>query len=507
MESLSGEHVSIWRATAEWMEPAPLTADTEADVCVIGAGIAGLTTAYMLALNGRSVVVIDDGPVAGGETHHTTAHLSNALDDRYEAIERVHGSRGAKLAAQSHTAAIDAIEEIVGRENIDCDFERVDGFLFAAPGHSREVLEREREAAQRAGVAVEYVERVPLAGDFGPALRFERQAQFHALKYMNGLARAFTRLGGRLANAHAVRVDDGTPAHVRTSNGLSIRAGAVVVATNTPVNDRFAMHTKQAPYRTYAIAARVPAGAVPHVLLWDTLDAYHYVRVQPANDSHDDEYLIVGGEDHKTGQAEDVEERFYRLEDWARARFPMIREIPLRWSGQVLEPYDYMAYIGRNPGDAHVYIATGDSGHGITHGTIAGLLLGDLIVGRDNEWATLYDPARKSLRGALEYARENLNVAAQYADHVLPGDVASVDELAPGQGAVVRRGLRQLAAFRDAQGQLHLHSAVCPHLGCVVAWNATEQSFDCPCHGSRFDGLDGRVLNGPAVSGLADAEG
>jgi nitrite reductase/ring-hydroxylating ferredoxin subunit len=274
------------------------------------------------------------------------------------------------------------------------------------------------------------------------------------------------------------------------------------VATNTPVNDLVTMHTKQAPYRTYVIGARIAKGAVPHLLLWDTPDPYHYVRVQPAVNGDAHEYLIVGGEDHKTGQAEDYDERFARLEAWTRERFP-IEDVPLRWSGQVMEPVDGMAFIGRNPGEENVYIATGDSGNGMTHGTVAGMLLTDLILGRDNPWAPLYEPSRMSLRAAAEFARENLNVAAQYADYVTPGDVGSLGDVRAGEGAIVRRGLKQVAAYRDLEGTVHQFSAVCTHLGCIVAWNATENSWDCPCHGSRFHPIDGHVLNGPANTGLA----
>ena len=288
-----------------------------------------------------------------------------------------------------------------------------------------------------------------------------------------------------------------------TSAGYEIRARAVIVATNSPINDRLALNTKQAPYRTYVIAARVSAGSVPHVLLWDTPDPYHYVRMQRANDGNEGELLIVGGEDHKTGQARDFYARFGKLEAWARECFPMIRDIPLRWSGQVMEPIDGLAFIGRNPGDDNVYIATGDSGNGLTHGTIAGMLLRDLITDTDNAYATLYDPSRKTLNAATEFARENVNVAAQYADHATPGDVKSLDAIAPGSGAILRRGLKQIAAFRDESGTLHQDAAICTHLGCIVTWNSTEQSWDCPCHGSRFDRLDGAVLNGPAITGRA----
>jgi glycine/D-amino acid oxidase-like deaminating enzyme/nitrite reductase/ring-hydroxylating ferredoxin subunit len=497
-------------ATAEVPGASPLGEDARADVCVVGAGIAGLTVGYLLAREGKSVVVLDDGPVAGGETSRTTAHIVNALDDRYYELERLHGERGARLAAESHTAAIDLIEEIITAEKIECDFERLDGYLCAAPGQSTEQLGDELRAAHRVGLTeVEYVERVPFDGyDFGAALRFPRQAQFHILKYMAGLAEAFRRRGGRLhTRTHAEVIEGGEGAHVKTAAGFDVKTGAIVVATNTPVNDRVAIHTKQAPYRTYVIGARVEHGAVPRMLLWDTEDPYHYVRLQTVRGQYGDpthDVLIVGGEDHKTGQAEDFDARFRRLEEWTRERFPSVESIEYRWSGQVMEPVDGLAFIGRNPLDSdNVFIATGDSGNGMTHGTIAGRLLTDLILGRENAWATLYDPARMTLRAGLEYARENLNVAAQYTDYLTGGEVESAEEITPGAGAVVRRGLKKIAAYRDEEGTLHERSAVCTHLGCVVGWNDKEKTWDCPCHGSRFDARDGHVVNGPANEGLA----
>jgi Rieske Fe-S protein len=277
-----------------------------------------------------------------------------------------------------------------------------------------------------------------------------------------------------------------------------------VVATNTPVNDWLAIHTKQAPYRTYVIGALVPKNSVRRALYWDTPDPYHYVRIQPLSDAHD--VLIVGGEDHKTGQAEDTDERFDRLESWARQLFPMIEFVEFHWSGQVMEPVDGLAFIGRNPLDReNIFIATGDSGNGMTHGTIAGMLITDLIQGRDNEWAKLYDPTRKPLHAMAEFARENLNVARQYVDYVTGGDVKNADEIRQGTGAVLRRGFQKVAAYRDQDGTLHEMSAICPHLGCVVDWNDTEKSWDCPCHGSRFDAY-GKVINGPANTNLSPTE-
>ena len=507
MKSDSGQTTSIWMATSkEIPSDGALATNTSADVCIVGAGIAGMTTAYLLAREGKQVVVLDDGPIGGGMTGRTTAHLVNALDDRFYELERLHGERGAQLAAQSHSAAIDHVEMIVKTEEIECEFERLDGYLFVPPNESKEQLENELKATHRAGLTgIEMVDRAPIKDfDTGKCLRFPRQAQFHPLKYLAGLAKAIRRDGGRIfTGTHAGKIEGGDVARVETSDGHIITAAAVVVATNTPVNDRYVIHTKQAAYITYVIGARVPRGSVTKALYWDTPNPYHYLRLESvSNDRNEHDVLIVGGEDHKTGQADDANKRFAALERWTRTRFPMIEEIEFQWSGQVMEPVDSLAFIGRNPLDeTNVFIATGDSGNGMTHGTIAGILLTDLIIGRNNEWETLYDPTRKTLRALPKFAQENLNVAAQYADLATAGDVDSPDEIKPGQGAIIRRGSKKVAVYRDDAGAIFERSAVCVHLGCIVDWNSKEKTWDCPCHGSRYT-AGGKVLQGPANSDL-----
>jgi glycine/D-amino acid oxidase-like deaminating enzyme/nitrite reductase/ring-hydroxylating ferredoxin subunit len=502
----SGTTESVWMATSNPPSSGPLAENTAANVCVVGAGIAGLTTAYLLAREGKEVIVLDDGPIGGGMTARTTAHLSNALDDRFYELERLFGEEGSRLAAESHTAAIDRVESIVREEKIECEFDRVDGYLFLPTDGRMKVLEDELPAAHRAGLTeVRRLDRAPLDSfDTGPCLHFPRQAQFHPLKYLIGLAQAIRREGGRIFNGtHADEIEGGKEARVTTSSGFTVTADSIVVATNTPVNDLVAIHTKQAPYTTYVIGARIPKGSVPAILLWDApedpYEGYHYIRIEPADD-HD--VLIVGGEDHKTGQQHDGAQRWGKLEQWTRNRFSMAGEIEFRWSGKVMEPIDSLAFIGRNPGDDdNVFIATGDSGMGMTHGTIAGVLLTDLIVERPNPWTELYDPARKTLSATKDFAQENLNVVAQYTDLLTPGDVDSVDEIKKSEGCVVRSGLSKVAAYRDEDGTLHSVSATCTHLGCVVTWNAAEKTWDCPCHGSRFDKL-GSVINGPANKDL-----
>ena len=503
----SGKTASVWMDSVSLPEVNALESDVQTDVCIVGAGISGLTTAYMLSREGRKVVVIDDGPVGGGETGRTTAHLVNALDDRYYELERMHGRKGAFLAAQSHTAAVDKIEEIVRAENIDCDFLRLDGYLFEPPGGNSKSLEMEHEATHRAGIPTALVDHAPAPFKTGPALRFPRQAQFHPMKYLGGLVRAIQSNGGRIfTGTRAEDFETGKPAKVKTAGGRTITAEHLVVATNTPINDWLVIHSKQAPYRTYVLGFAIERNAIEPILLWDDGMPYHYVRLERASDPNaTEDILIIGGEDHKTGQHEDLGAPFGRLEKWTRDRYA-VKEVRYRWSGQVMEPADGLGYIGRNPRDSdNIYMITGDSGNGMTHGTLGGMLVTDLIQGRPNEWKTLYDPTRKakSMSSGSEYVRENVNVAVQYADYLKRGDVSSTDEIKPGQGAIVRRGTHLVAAARDDNGVLHERSAVCTHLGCIVRWNHVEKTWDCPCHGSRFD-CQGKILNGPAISPLEE---
>ncbi|CAN5735125.1 FAD-dependent oxidoreductase [soil metagenome] len=509
MDADTKQTVSVWMDTGPLLEESPLTENARTDVCIIGAGIAGMTTAYLLSKEGKSVIVLDDGPVGGGMTGRTTAHLVNALDDRYFDLERLHGEKGARLAAESHTAAIDRVEAIVKNEMIDCEFERLDGYLFVPPGDAKKILDDELEAALRAGLRLEKVERAPIDSyDTGAALRFPRQAQFHPLKYLAGLAQAIKKSGGNIhTQTHASKIE-GDRGIVETSGGPVVTADAVVVATNSPVNDLVAIHTKQAAYQTYVIGARVPRGSVNRALYWDTPDPYHYLRIETIGTGASAyDVLIVGGEDHKTGQEDDANRRFGILERWTGKRFPMIESIEYRWSGEVLEPIDGLAFIGRNPLDEpNVFIATGDSGNGMTHGTIAGILITDLIMERENEWADLYEPSRKTLRAMPEFARENLNVAMEFTGLVTPGEVDSVTEIESGRGAVMRRGLTKVAVYKDDAGTVHERSAICRHLGCVVGWNTLESTWDCPCHGSRYDAY-GHVIQGPANSDLPEVDG
>jgi Rieske Fe-S protein len=291
---------------------------------------------------------------------------------------------------------------------------------------------------------------------------------------------------------------------VTTEQGFTVAAEACVLATNTPISQGLGVHAKQAPFRTFVLAARVPKGGAADILLWDTAQPYRYVRVQPGEQ---EDLLIVGGEDYKSGHHDDAAERFERLEAWARVRWPRMGEVVHRWSGQVYEPADRFPFIGRNPGDQNVFIVTGDSGEGLTTGVAASLILPDLVQGRENAWASVYDPSRTTLKASAvgDFLKENLDVAAKYVEHVTGGEVPSLEALEPGQGALVRLQGEKVAAYRDPDGELHLRSSVCTHMGCVVHFNSFERCWDCPCHGSQF-AVDGTVLSGPATRPLEPAK-
>jgi glycine/D-amino acid oxidase-like deaminating enzyme/nitrite reductase/ring-hydroxylating ferredoxin subunit len=502
---------SLW--TLSWRTPArpPLAHDVRADVCVVGAGISGMSVAYQLAKSGAEVVVLDDGAIGSGMSSRTTAHLSDAIDDRFYEIERMHGADALKLAAASEKEAIDEIERIVAHEAISCDFERLPLFVFLPKGGRIEDLDRDLDAARRAGIAVERVARAPLEGfETGPCNRFDRQAVFHPLKYLSGLVEPIERTGGAVHPVtHVEDWETGRQVKVKTSSDATVTADAVVFATNVPINDRIVVHSKQAPYLTHVIAARVPEGTITPALYWDLADPYHYVRLVPSWKDEDAgfEFLLVGGEDYKTGEGGPGEPMaaYARLEEWARARFRGIEAVTLRWSGQVMEPVDGLPFIGVNPLDkSNVYVVTGDSGMGMTHGTIAGMVIRDLVLGRRNPWAKLYDPSRKTLASAVAYARENLDVARTWFKAFGGGNVGSVGEIPRDSGALVGQGRSKHAVYRDPGGNLHEMSAVCPHLGCLVAWNQGERTWDCACHGSRFDAI-GKPISGPANASLAPA--
>jgi glycine/D-amino acid oxidase-like deaminating enzyme/nitrite reductase/ring-hydroxylating ferredoxin subunit len=512
VEVTSGKHLSYWTNSV-----APLTFETlkenlQADVVVVGGGITGISIAYCLMQAGKKVVVVEDGNIGSGETGRTSAHLVCALDDRYYNLERMFGVEETRLIAESHKAAIDFIERTINYENIDCDFERLDGYLFLHPTDKPESLDSELKAAQRAGVEVVELPGMPGIKDTSRCLKFYNQAQFHPMKYLGGLCKVLNERGGKIyTNTKADKIDHHG---IITKEGFEVKADYVVVATNTPVNNKYVMHLKQYAYRTYMIGARIKKNSVPKALWWDTGDfsqnaeipPYHYVRVQKLDQDHD--LLLCGGEDHAIGLVEDKkvneEDRYGLLEHWVRQRFDIV-DIPYQWSGQVMEPMDSIGYIGRNPKDEkNVFIATGDSGNGLTNGTIAGMLITDLITGKENPWEKIYDPSRfKLFTAGKTYFKELIGGMLNYLKQKPKGtESVELQSIRPGQGKIIQLDGKKFGVYRDKNDLFHMVGAECTHMKCIIKWNNDEQSWDCPCHGSRFS-TEGKVMNGPANADLS----
>ncbi len=502
----SGKHISYWTDTADTDALYPLRENLETDVVIIGGGLAGLSVAYCLTQAGKKVVLVEDGFIGSGETGRTTAHLVTALDDRYYDLEKTFGEEKTRLIAESHMEAISFVQRTVEKENIDCGFERVNGYLFRHPSDKEDALTREQAAASRAGVPVEETNTVPGILNSQAALCFFNQAQFHPLKYLAGLCTAITQQGGKIfTGTHASDINS---EGITTTDGFTVKAKHIVVATNSPVNNLFTMFERQYAYRTYVIGALVKKDVLPKALWWDTgdreIDArvppYHYIRVHPYNETHD--ILISGGEDHPTGDTSKTdipeENRYPELESWTRQHFP-IGEIVYQWSGQVIEPMDGLAFIGRNPFDNdNVYIVTGDSGNGMTHCSFAGLLITDLINGNENKWEKLYSPSRFTIKKSGPIFRQMMHEFVSFMKQMPNFKSAKVLSTIPaGQGQIVDILEEKFGAYRDENNKLHIVSAECTHLKCTLGWNQDERSWDCPCHGSRFS-YEGKVMNGPA---------
>ena len=494
MTSTSVRSLAFWHDGVQSPAYLPLRDKVTADVCVIGGGIAGLTTARLLSQAGLSVAVLEAIDLTAGETSRSTAHIA-VPDDRYSELEKSFGAEGARQIADSFAHAADLIESIVAESHLACDFERLDGYLVSCESDPLAALRQEQQAAQRAGVACELLTSAPELEEFGPALCFSRQAQFHPLKYIVGLAESLPRTTAIYCGTRATHVEEtAAGVTVRTEGGGVVSAGAAVVATNTPFNERLGIHLRQYAYQTYAIAAPIRKGSLPRMLFWDDGDPYHYVRLAPFDAEHD--VLIVGGEDHKTGEGPHADEPFLRLEEWTRRHFKSVGPIQWRWSGEIMEPMDAIANLGREPGSRNIYLITGDSGNGITHSTIGARIVSDLILDRGTPYP-VYDPSRSRYQHAMEFAKEQADIAAHYGDWLTGGDADDASAIDHDSGAIIRRGLRKYAVYRDSQGDLYVNSATCPHMGCVVQWNAVEKTWDCPCHGSRFT-AHGALLHGPA---------
>ncbi len=487
---------SLWTEDAPTLNAPPLDRDAAFDVAVLGAGITGVTCAYLLAKEGRTVGLFDAGRVGHGVSGHSTAKVTSQHRLALSEISRGHGSHAAGVYARANEAGLAQITRLAEELGIDCDLRRKPAYVWAPSADDVEDLEREAVAAREAGIAATLTTETDLPWEVSGALRFDDQAEFHPVKYLTGLATAAKEAGASIfEGSRAVEVRDGEPCGVRFESGHSVAAGDVVVATHFPFLDRGGYFARMHPERSYAIAMSID-GPVPQGM-YISSPGTHSLRSQPASDG---DLLLVGGEGHKVGQADEAE-RLGRLEDWARERF-RVREVRSRWSSQDNITMDGLPYVGLlAPFSKHVLTATGFRKWGFANGAAAAQMLADRIFGRPNAWADVFDSNRLGNAHALAtFAKENANVGAYFVGGRLKR--GHLGEIAPGDGRVVRDGAGQTAVSREPDGELRAVSARCTHLGCIVAWNGAERSWDCPCHGSRF-GTDGSVLQGPAVRPLA----
>ncbi|KAF4496950.1 hypothetical protein FAGAP_6879 [Fusarium agapanthi] len=500
-----------------------LNQDIETDVCVIGAGIGGISTAYELVTRGRAVVLLEARQVLSGETGRTSGHLTNDLDDGYTEIAKKHGDESARIAAESHAWGRDRVGEISKMLGIECEYRNLPAYEVSqystkdAKEHEDEMNElRKEEAAQRKfGIDARFDESLTVRGwdgaiDQRGGLIVKDQATFHPTKYLNGILkwlksqpnfRCFdeTRVMSVEEKGIEILGIGNKSVTVSTADGHTVKCSNAVEATCVPLQ-KLSVIAQMEFMRSYCIAARVPKGAIEDCLLYDQADEYKYIRLTACDDEHD--YLVVGGCDHKVGQ-EDTTTEFGELEKWTRERFSQVNSVDYRWSGQVFEPVDFMQFIGKNQGNDHVYIITGDSGDGLTHGVLAGRLIADEIDGIKNLWADAYSPKRiasmvKSLPSMIAH---DVQINAQYK-RFLQSDITDIEDLGRGMGGVLNKaGSKPIAVYKDEEGNVKQYSALCPHMKGVVCWNTTEKSFDCPVHGSRFS-REGICVMGPSKGNL-----
>lgn len=491
------------KTTTLWAHPsdrgvhAPLARDLEVDVVIVGAGITGMTAALRLVEAKKRVVVLEARTIASGVTVGSTAHVTEAIDARYANVEASFGKEAARQVAAASRLAIDHVAHRVASLSIDCDLARVPGYLYAERREDGDALAVEYHAAQRAGLGVELGPTAGLPFATAGSVCFPDQLRIDPRDYLLGLVREALSRGVRIfENTRVVEVLDDQPVEVRTDAGCWVRAQAALCATHVPLN-KILLHTKLGHYQSYVVAFK--ADRIGDALYWDTGAPYHYLRVASIRGER---YLVVGGEDHKVGTEAHTAIAFERLLAYCRERFGTDRPAH-HWSAQVIEPIDGLPYIGRNAASRHVFTATGFSGTGITFGTFAALLVSDLILGVENPRAALFDATRITASSVGRFVHENKDVPAHLlGDRLKPADVASPSLIERDQGRLLKVDGEHVAAYRDGFGTLHTVSAACPHMGCLVQFNEAERSWDCPCHGSRF-GVDGRVIDGPAVRDLA----
>jgi glycine/D-amino acid oxidase-like deaminating enzyme/nitrite reductase/ring-hydroxylating ferredoxin subunit len=495
---------SVWKDDAEASHYSPLQKDLNVDVAIIGGGITGITAGYLLAHAGKSVAVLEALQIGGGTTGFSTGNLYAVVDERLHILQSKFDTDTIHDVAASRTAAIQQVENIIRGFSIDCDFHRTPFRLISEIEDDTSTLQREYQACLEAGLEAYIDTMAPVPFYISAALRIEDQAQFNPMQYVKALAAHIQGTGCAIfEHSKVVSIKEGSPNILYTENG-SVTAENIIHATHSP-KGIMAVHSLLGPYREYVLAARLNSGDYPEGICW-VLNKPHHYSIRTYTSKSGENYLLVLGEPHKVGQKEANEACFESLDAYLRTRFD-VKSVEYRWSAQHYKAADSLPYIGALHPKSSVYIATGFAADGLTYGTLAAMIISDLILGIKNPWSEVYAPHRHNpLKTAGRFIKENVNVFAQYLKDIpYHADVETVSSIVPGEGKTVEIKGEKFAAYRDENAELHLVSAVCTHMKCIVNWNEEAKSWDCPCHGSRFT-VDGQVIEGPAIADLPKKE-
>lgn len=499
MTDLPGKPASFWIDSTPTTNFPALANDISVDVAIVGGGITGLTAATLLKRAGKTVAVIESRQIAAGVSGHTTAKVTSLHQLIYADLIKEFGEEKARLYGESNQAAVERVAKFVAEEEIDCDFSRQSTYTFAESEENLTQVKAEYEAAVQLGLPATFVQETSLPFPILGAVRFDNQAQFHVRKYLLHLAKHIAGKNSYVfENTRVQTVEEGNSCQVVTEKG-TVRAQDVLVTTHLPILNQGLFFAKTYPKRSYIIGARIDPAKAPEGMYIGTGKDYHSIRTTPDEAGL---LLLIGGKGHKVGTVTATEEKYQQLEEYARDRFG-VDTFEYRWSTQDMVSFDRLPYIGKlTPLNNHIYLATGFSLWGMSKGTLSGMLLSDLVLGKENAWTQLYDSTRATPFITQESLKQNIDVGARWVGDRLKGlGTSDFAEVGHDEGKLLTVNGNKVAAYRDEQGNLHAVSAVCTHLACIVNWNSAEKSWDCPCHGARFS-YDGEVLHGPAVQDL-----
>jgi len=498
-----GGHRSLWLATTPDTDYPPLEGDISIDVAIIGGGIVGLTLATLLKDAGKSVAVIEMHRIVERVTGHTTAKITALQAYIYQYLLKHFDQDEIRVYAEANQSAIEKIASLVEEKNVDCDFKRTSAYTYTEMDENLHLVKNEVGAAKKAGLPVAYVETTPLPFNIKGAVKLDNQAQFHPRKYLLALAEKIPGGGSHIfENTKVLGIEEGSPNTVSTDKG-DVKAKDVVIAAQYPFYDKGQFYARLHPHYAYALGVRIK-GDVPEGMYYSEDGEHHSIRNQPVGDGT---LLVIGGGHHYSGRGGNILEHYRAVEKYARERFD-IESVDYFWSTEDYETLDGMPYIGRSPGSENIYLAAGFGGWGMANSMVSAMLLSDLIIERQNPWADLFDPSnpRRATKSKEELSEENSGLIEKFTrDRSFELEPEPIDQVARGDGKVVKINGKAAAVYKDEHGKVYALSPYCTHMGCIVSWNNVELTWDCPCHGSRFN-YDGKVRHNPALKDLPNID-